>query len=214
MKLMPMNKYRSLIEAAKLLFHQKGYYRTTLADIAENAGVSLGVEFHYFRTKEMLATTVIEEIGIEYGDLFSQFKTGTDPKVCLTLFIQSYIEDLGSVIGYGCKLGSLCQELAKQDGPLADQLAKLLYDSLLWCEIQFYSLGFNEKASDLALNLVSNLQGAHLLANIFKDPKLLKQQIKEIQLWLEQLILGLDDSEAVTQGRRDHSDRIIYHENL
>ena len=68
-------------------------------------------------------------------------------------------------------------------------LSKILDDLVTWCIIQFNALGFKKEASQLALNLVSSLQGAYLLAQIFKEPTMLKKQVEYTQAWLEQLIL-------------------------
>ncbi len=109
----------------------------------------------------------------------------------LLSLLQFSVEDLEVIARYGCPVGGLCQELGKQGGALADQAAKLLHDLLSWCEAQFRSLGFGEKSADLALNLVSSIQGIYLLTHTFKDPKLSIRQAKLLQEWLEKLIAGV-----------------------
>lgn len=180
-----------LIEAAKVLIHQKGFNQTTLADIAQEADVPLGNVYYYFKTKEAIGEAVIEKRAAESVEFFAKLDENLDARTRLMSLIQFTTEDLELVARYGCPVGGLCQELGKQGGALADQAAKLLHDMLVWCETQFRSLGFGDKSSDLALNLVSNIQGIFLLTHTFKDPKLVHRQAKVLQEWLEKLTAGV-----------------------
>jgi len=57
------NKERTrnaILEAALLLFSQKGFYRTTTKAISAKAGIAEGTLFNYFRTKEDLALYFFE----------------------------------------------------------------------------------------------------------------------------------------------------------
>lgn len=180
-----------LIEAAKVLIHQKGFNQTTLADIAQEADVPLGNVYYYFKTKEAIGESVIEKRAAENAEFFSKLDEITDPKARLLALLQFSTEDLELTARYGCPVGGLCQELGKQGGSLADQAAKLLHDLLMWCETQFRSFGFGDKAADYALNLVSNIQGIYLLTHTFKDPKLATRQAKVLQEWLDKLTAGV-----------------------
>lgn len=55
-------KKQQLISTAKLLFAEKGFYGTPTAQIARDAGVSNGILFHYFPTKEDLIKSLYVEI--------------------------------------------------------------------------------------------------------------------------------------------------------
>ncbi len=188
-----------LIEAAKVLIHQKGFNQTTLADIAQEADVPLGNVYYYFKTKEAIGEAVIEKRGSEYTEFFNKLDENSDPRARLSSLIQFTNEDLDLIARYGCSIGGLCQELGKQGGSLADQAAKLLHDLLTWCENQFKTLGFGDKSSDLALNLVSNVQGIFLLTHTFKDPKLATRQAKMLQDWLDKLTSGVRASGVTKQ---------------
>jgi len=180
-----------LIEAAKVLIHQKGFNQTTLADIAQEADVPLGNVYYYFKTKEAIGEAVIEKRAAEYAEFFNRLDESTDANVRLLSLLQFTTEDLDLIARFGCPVGGLCQELGKQGGSLADQAAKLLHDLLMWCETQFRSLGFGDKSADLALHMVSNIQGIYLLTHTFKDPKFAVRQAKVLQEWLEKLTSGI-----------------------
>ena len=49
---------RRLLMAASELFSEKGYQKTTIREIASNAGVTLGALYHHFKDKKELLMTV------------------------------------------------------------------------------------------------------------------------------------------------------------
>jgi TetR/AcrR family transcriptional repressor of nem operon len=179
-----------LIEAAKVLIHQQGFNLTTLADIAQEADVPLGNVYYYFKTKEAIGEAVIEKRAAEISELLKKLEEANDPKARLVSLLQCNAEELELTARFGCPVGGLCQELGKQGGSLADQAAKLLHDHLTWCETQFRAMGHGDKSADLALNLISAIQGMHLLTHTFKDPKLATRQVKAIMEWLDKLPVG------------------------
>jgi len=63
-----------------------------------------------------------------------------------------------------------------------------LHDILQWTEAQFRNLGYADKAAEYSLNLVSSIQGMHLLTHTFKDPKLAQRQTDTLLAWLEQTL--------------------------
>ena len=50
-----------ILSAAKELFAQKGYFKTTYADIARHAGVNQATVYRGFKTKENIFTCLLEE---------------------------------------------------------------------------------------------------------------------------------------------------------
>ena len=51
-----------LLESAKRLFSQRGYYATSVEDIVESAGLSKGAFYFYFKSKEELFKILVEEM--------------------------------------------------------------------------------------------------------------------------------------------------------
>ena len=177
-----------LINAAKVLIHQQGFNLTTLADIAQEADVPLGNVYYYFKTKEAIGDAVISKMTAEWAERLSAWSENADPLARLLGLIRFSLEDLESVARYGCPMGGLCQELGKQGGTLSDLAAKLLHDLLQWSEVQFKALGVAaDKSAENALQLVSSIQGAHLLTHAFKDPKMSQRQCVALERWLESL---------------------------
>lgn len=161
-----------LIEAAMILIHQQSFNLTTLADIAHKADVPLGNVYYYFKKKEDIGEAVIEKLASTLNETLKQWDELL-PLDRLKSFLKASItsETLEQVARYGCSIGGLCQELSKHSGPLADRAAKLLHDTIGWAQTQFNAIGCGSESANLALNLVSGVQGSYLLTHTFKDPQ-------------------------------------------
>jgi len=177
-------KRERLTEAARTLFYQQGVHRTTLADIAQEAEVPLGNVYYHFRTKEALIEAVIEAHLSEIQANFAEWERNPDPYSRLVSYIQAGLAIAELVSLYGCPRGSLCQELDKGNDPLAEKAKEIFDCQLQWVEQQFRLLGKGDEAADLAVDLMSSLQGASLLTNSFHSPELLKRQLARLETWL------------------------------
>ena len=57
-----MSKRELLMKTARRLFAENGFYATPTALVAKEAGVSNGILFHYFPTKEILVSSLYQDI--------------------------------------------------------------------------------------------------------------------------------------------------------
>jgi AcrR family transcriptional regulator len=58
-----------VLETALKLFRRRGFERTTMREIAEGAGLSLGAAYHYFHSKDELVVTYYEWMQAEHERL-------------------------------------------------------------------------------------------------------------------------------------------------
>lgn len=181
------NKRMQLLEAANTLVYRQGYNQTTLADIAREADIPLGNVYYYFKTKEEIGEALIEHRGAFYRSLIATWEKSADPKQRILALITTVAEQRELLANSGCPIGSLCQELHKEGGPLADKASSLLAAILNWSEDQFRLLGKKKQAFDLALHLVSALQGASLLTHTFNRPELITRETDRLKDWVESL---------------------------
>ena len=85
----------NLLKAALAMYGKKGYYKTTVDDIAAEAGISTGIAYRYFRNKKDLLLSVIlycaENIGsiahIDTTDLPAEI---TDIRQYLTELLKAF----------------------------------------------------------------------------------------------------------------------------
>jgi AcrR family transcriptional regulator len=173
-----------LVDAAATLAHQQGFHRTTLADVAQLSGVPLGNVYYYFKTKEALGEALVEKLSSTFQLARERWEADADPRARIGAFIQSTVENSKVVAERGCAVGTLCTDLRKGDSPLLEHAATLFGNLLGWLEEQFRALGKGSESRDLALHLLSAVQGASLLAQTFKDPRYLLRETRRLKAWV------------------------------
>lgn len=181
-------KRERLIEAAQILFYHQGVNRTTLADIAQQAQVPLGNIYYHFRTKEALVESVIEAYEHALHALFTQWESLSNPRQRLLALLASSRTQEPVLARYGCPHGTLCQELDKEDTALAQIGARIFQAYLDWAQAQWMQLGKSEQeAKDLAIDLISSLQGTFVLTATFRMPELLERKLQRLETWVHNI---------------------------
>lgn len=114
-----------LIDVALKLFSQKGFYVTTIPDIAEKAGMSVGNFYNYFKSKDILAKELVLYISEYLGNqilLINEKNISTEEKIreivvmyfdmaikkpeMIEYFLRVYLSNR-EVFGEGCE-GMVC----------------------------------------------------------------------------------------------------------
>ena len=181
------DKRSRLIRAAADLSHARGLGTVSLADIAQSAQVPLGNVYYYFKTKAAIGEAVIAQRESELLQVQQVCDAASSPQARLKAFIQLTVEHRESLARAGCPVGSLCSELSKTTGPLAEEAAVLFRQLLGWLEGHFAALGREEERRSLALHLLSALQGVSLLASCFHDPNVVSREAKYLKAWIDEL---------------------------
>jgi AcrR family transcriptional regulator len=85
-----------IVEAARRVFEEKGYYKTKIDDIAAKAGLSHGTIYRYFPSKDALATEIIADYGaIGYLEVLKEKNIlHTDPAVVLKSMAKAYYRNV------------------------------------------------------------------------------------------------------------------------
>lgn len=180
------DKRERLVKAAKLLAHKKGFNFTTLADIAQESEVPLGNVYYYFKTKEDIGKAVISKISSEINEFLESLNNVMDSREKLFKFVNYQVEQIDLIKQYGCPIGGLCQELAKQGGVLADCISELMRNVMSWVEQQFVDLGCEQgKAHMNAMQFIANIQGMCLLVNTYKDAAIIHKMSDSIKHWVK-----------------------------
>lgn len=181
-------KRERLTEAAKTLFYQQGVTRTTLADIAQEAKVPLGNVYYYFPSREALVEAVIQAHIQDLQAWFARLEENPNPRERLVGLLRGAESNKEQLAAYGCPHGSLCQELDKEGEQSVSMAGRMFQVYVDWAQKQFRLLGKDEEeAQDLALDLISSLQGTFLLTNSFHSPELLERKLKRLESWLRSL---------------------------
>jgi AcrR family transcriptional regulator len=181
-------KRERLVAAAMQVLHEQGVEATTLADIAQAAGIPVGNVYYYFKTKNDIIAAVIDAHERDILAMLGAIEAArADPRQRLKDLFAALGGQADLVARYGCPQGSLCQELVKH-AEKADVLdvARLVRLPVDWCERQFALLG-RPDARDLAVQSVAAYQGSALLANALRDPSLLADESHRMAAWIDSL---------------------------
>lgn len=185
-QLRAQEKRQRFVDAAGRVIHERGYARTSLADVATEARLPSGSLYYYFKTKEAIVAAIVAERLRDLEQRIARWEIDASPKVRLHGLIQVWVDDAELDARYGCPIGSLCYELAKLtpsgENPAAEPLRVLLG----WCAEQFAVAGA-EPAETHALHLLSALQGISLIANAFQDPEMILRETDQLTRWVDGL---------------------------
>ena len=181
------DKRVQLIQAAVKLVYLQGFHQTTLAEVAQEAQVPLGNVYYYFKTKEAIGAALVEYYLGDYRARRDQWNQDPDPKNRLVGFIQMTFDNRQFLSQSGCPIGTLCGELHKKDGPLAQQASQIFAESLAWLAEQFRAIGQGEESKELAVHLLSALEGVALLAHTFHSHSYVEGEVKRLKAWVRAL---------------------------
>jgi AcrR family transcriptional regulator len=181
------DKRSRVVQAAAELSYAHGLGNVPLADIAGRAGVSLGNLYYYFRTKASIGEAVIEQRCAEFDLMRARWDAAPSPQDRLKAYVRMTAGNSERLARAGCPVGSLCAELGKQEGPLADQASRPLGLLLAWIEEQFEALGHSQAKGAFAYHLLASVQGICLLANCFRNPSLVETEASILCNWIDTL---------------------------
>ncbi|WP_433366159.1 TetR/AcrR family transcriptional regulator [Actinoplanes sp. CA-142083] len=178
--------------SATELLHRNGVGATSLAGIAERAEVPLGNVYYYFRTKDDLVRAVLDAQTAQVAAMVEGFAAIQDPAERLKALASRWDQMRDVVTRYGCPFGSLSTELTRRDDSVGQADATPMRNILEWTTTQFRELGCAE-ARNLAITLLSAIQGSALLAATLREPEVLTAEIRRLHDWIETVTPGHAD---------------------
>ncbi len=116
-----------LVEAARMLFWEKGYEATSLLDVAQNAHAKAGSLYYFFRTKEELLLAVLDR----YVDMLwpaviePAFARTSDSVERIFAILEGYRQGLiYTGFAHGCPIGNLALEVSDELPRARKKIAK------------------------------------------------------------------------------------------
>jgi AcrR family transcriptional regulator len=122
----PPDTKDKIVYAAMMLFAQKGYGSTSVADILHAAGVNAGSLYYFFPGKQDVLLAVLDAYlhGIHPMLLQPAWKNVEDPIERVFALLAQYRRSLDSTeCTYGCPIGSIALELHEPDPAVRQLLA-------------------------------------------------------------------------------------------
>lgn len=183
----------NIINAADRLFYQQGYEHTSFTDIANAVAISRGNFYFHFKSKDEILEAVINLRQENTQRMLEQWeREGTTPGDRIRSFIHILIMNQAKIKNYGCPVGTLCAELAKLNHTSQTEANKLFTLFRAWLRKQFTLLGHEKNADEFAMHLLARSQGVAMLTNAFRDEEFVKQEVKQMDDWLDSLTADIE----------------------
>ncbi|GAA3203140.1 TetR/AcrR family transcriptional regulator [Actinocorallia longicatena] len=179
-------KRERLMAASARVLYERGVERTTIADIAREAGVPVGNVYYYFKTKDELIEAALAEHAAGLAETTAALDELSDPRERLKTLVGEWIGQRDLAARYGCPFGTLATELDKREGGLDQEAARVLRLLLDWTESQFRAMGQHDPAG-LAISLIAAYQGMSVLTNVLRDPTIMSREGERLNAWLDSL---------------------------
>jgi len=177
---------RKIVDAANLLFYQKGFNQTSFTDVARMSDIPKGNFYFYFKSKNQLLTAVIDSKYTFIKNKLQEYEQEHSSAIDRLKRLASMpLTETDNIIRYGCPIGSLTTELAKSKKEETIETQKLFDLYINWATKQFYALNTRGKPKQLAQHMMARMQGIITLTNIYADAGFLKREIVILQNWLD-----------------------------
>ena len=183
---MPLHKTTpaEIIKNSIKVFRRKGYYRTNMSDLAKETGLTKGVFYHHFESKEdvmlkaLQATTLWFENKI-FSIAFDEKITHKDRlnKMAETTF-KAFTDDDG-----GCFFANTILETANVEDTFLGEIRKFFtawetaFNKVFENKLQ-ENINNNNNDNDLVVQIIADIEGSIVLMQLYRDKTYLKKALK------------------------------------
>lgn len=192
----PTTKTKLLISALKLI-RTKGYGATTVDDLCQDASVTKGAFFHYFKTKEDAAVAATQFWNAGTGALFASadYHKHEDPldQVIAYIDFRAELLNMGGLPEITCLLGTTVQETFNTNPALREACDIGIsghadtIQAMIEAAKSRHAPHATWSAASLALHTQAVIQGAFILAKARNDVKLAHDSIIHLRRYVELL---------------------------
>jgi len=172
---------RHILEQSDKLFYKNGYAHTSFTDIMHATGLSKGNITYHFKSKRAILEGIVAMRMEQIESNFAKWEAHTNnPLERLMLFCEMIINEQENIVAFGCPMGTLTAEFAKNE-PELYTLAQPMFEAYKqWLAKTFDMLGSNASEEE-AMSLLGNVQGVAMVAHVFKDKMFLHREIEQIK---------------------------------
>lgn len=176
-----------IVEAANRLVYTKGFNQTSVSDVADAVGITKGNLHYHFKSKDELLEAIIHFRKTLISEMLEQWNEEfPDAKEKLKRFVQMLLNEEKDIVRYGCPMGSLNSELGKFQ-PSLQLISIEMFDLFRnWLEVVFKQLD-NKDNKSRSRHLLSMGQGAAMISYVYSDEKILRDECKIMNEWIDTL---------------------------
>jgi TetR/AcrR family transcriptional repressor of nem operon len=180
-----------LVRAAARLAAIKGFDRTSVQDVMAEAGVGKGAFYHHFPTKDALGLAVLEQDRLEFMAMLDACFAAKRGVAALECFFRSAFEKHRATgFAGGCLWGNTALEMSDTNPAFVapvDAVFKAWIGKVSQAIEDGQADGRIRKdaqASELALLVVSAIEGGIMLSRLRKDETPMRSGLDQLRLML------------------------------
>lgn len=184
---MPLQKIsrEEMIFTSAQVFRKQGYHNTSMNDLAEACGLTKGIFYHHFESKEELMKAVLHGVHLHFKTtLFAlAYSDKLTPEEKLEKFLAKAQRMFSKNEG-GCLMANTALETLSSLPEFAPYLKEFFQD---WIDAmaQIYSAVYQEeKAKRIAEQSVQEFEGAVMFLRIFGDKRYMDDMLERAKLRL------------------------------
>lgn len=157
-----------ILKKAIELFKQKGYHKTSMANIADACGLIKGSIYHHFKSKDEIGLEALRFIHLYFKEnIFSiSYRSDISLKEKIELFIKR-VDDYFLDSEGGCLFGNLALELPASSVVFRDEIKLYFLDWEESLEKIFKSKYSESESKSLAKEYVALTQGSIMMMNLY-----------------------------------------------
>ena len=184
-----------LLEAARDIVRAQGFAATSVDQLCKAAGVTKGVFFHHFASKEALGVAAAEYWTEMTGSLFeaAPYHDHDDPLDRVLAYVD-FRRDIiaGDPAAFTCLAGTMTQEAFHLHPAIRDACAASIFGHAATLEPDIAAAmaarGLTGiSPASLAAHMQAVLQGAFILAKAADDPSVARDSVDHLQRYLRLL---------------------------
>ena len=177
---MPIQKTtpEDIIKKSIKVFRQNGYYRTTMNDLAKEIGLTKGVFYHHFSSKEEIMIKSLELTSRWFAKhIFSvAYQTESKPKERLIKMADALFQSFTTFKG-GCFFANTILETAHVEDTFLEEI-NLFFKNFEDALTHIYKEKYNqEHLKNTVQETIADIEGSILLMQLKKDTQLLRNAL-------------------------------------
>ncbi|MET9245330.1 TetR/AcrR family transcriptional regulator [Nonomuraea sp. NPDC003709] len=187
---------QQILDAAQTLFQRQGYHATGVNQILSEAGAPKGtLYFHFPGGKEQLAVETVTRAAAEWGQAIDAVLAQADPAAAA----HAITDLLGTVLqqsGFrdGCPLATVALEIAADSDQVQAACSHGYQHWITLIAARLRERGIpDDAAAELAVFILSTIEGALLLARVQRDTAPLRQAATRLAALIKQEIPAVTD---------------------
>lgn len=184
-----------IIEQAAIHLNRRGYFSTAISEIMEVTGLQKGGIYNHFGSKEELALAAfdhaVELVGQKFAEALQGKQLAIDRLLAMLSYFRGYSEDIP--LPGGCPVMNCAIEGDDAHPALRDK-ARAAMDRLRNTFVRIIAKGIARGEIRADINpdavttfLVSALEGAVMLTNLYKDPTHMRRVIDQLSEYVQAL---------------------------